>query len=168
MGVRPVIFVSVGSVLPFDRLVEAADHWAGENGGTEVFFQIGDGSYEPAHGAWARTLPATAFRQKLAQCRLFVGHVGMGSILQASEVGRPMLLLPRLRERGEVTTDHQLHTAARLSGRAGLHIVYGVDSLHSELSRLAGSNASLAPARRSAPELLLSKVRQFAVGSSTG
>ena len=40
-----MIFVTVGSQLPFDRLVRAVDDWAAGNGGAAAFAQIGASSY---------------------------------------------------------------------------------------------------------------------------
>jgi UDP-N-acetylglucosamine transferase subunit ALG13 len=131
-----MIFVSVGSMLPFNRLVQAADEWAAANPAEEVFIQIGHGDYEPAHAPWTRMMPHQEYRQRLETCDLFVAHVGMGSILQGLEVRKQMLLLPRLAAQKEHTTDHQLHTAARFRDRQGLLIVDDVPALQAQMSRL--------------------------------
>ena len=44
-----MIFVSVGSMLPFERLVQAMDAWAGAHPDTKVVIQYGNGAYKPAH-----------------------------------------------------------------------------------------------------------------------
>jgi len=131
-----VIFASVGSMLPFDRLVRAVDDWAAANPARPVFVQIGDGAYEPRHAPFARVMPQAEYRQRLRDCTLFVAHVGMGSILQALEDGKQMLMLPRLHALGEHTTDHQLHTAARFRDRPGLLIVDDVGQLQANMTRL--------------------------------
>ena len=136
MGVGALIFASVGSVLPFDRLVRAVDEWAAANPGHDVFLQIGEGEYEPRHVPWARMMPHDEYGRRLAECSLFVAHVGMGSILQAMEERKQMLLLARHNSLGEHTTDHQLHTAARFNNVAGLRIVDDADQLKAEMSTL--------------------------------
>jgi len=39
-----VILVTVGSMLPFDRLIEAMDKWAADHPGHSLFAQIGKGA----------------------------------------------------------------------------------------------------------------------------
>lgn len=134
-----MIFVSVGSMLPFDRLVMAADEWAAANPDQPVFIQIGEGTYEPRYAPWVRIMPHGEYRQRLETCDLFVAHVGMGSILQGLEVRKQMLLLPRLAAQREHTTDHQLHTAARFRDTPGLMIVDDVATLQAQMTRLLKS-----------------------------
>ena len=50
------VFVSVGSMMPFDRLTRAMDEWAAANPGIPVEIQIGKGEYEPRHAKWVRKL----------------------------------------------------------------------------------------------------------------
>jgi UDP-N-acetylglucosamine transferase subunit ALG13 len=123
-------------MLPFDRLVQAVDEWARDNPGEAVYIQIGEGDYEPRHAPFTRVMPMTEYRRRLRECDLFVAHTGMGSILQALEEKKQMLMLPRLHSLGEHTTDHQLHTAARFGHLQGLKIVDDVATLKSEMSRL--------------------------------
>lgn len=162
LGRRSVIFASVGSMLQFDRLVRAVDAWAGENPAEAVFIQIGDGSYEPQHAAWTRVMPMTDYRARLRSCALFVAHVGMGSILQAMEERKQMLLLPRLHALGEHTTDHQLHTAARFKNTKGICIVDDVPALHREMTGLLRNplESGEAISDRASPALL-AKVAAF-------
>ena len=76
-----MIFVTVGTQLPFDRLVKAVDAWAGGNRETAAFAQIGSSAYKPAHMEWAAYLPADAFRRKLEAASLIVSHAGIGNLL---------------------------------------------------------------------------------------
>lgn len=153
LGSGYMIFASVGSMLPFDRLTRGVDEWAAANPGVPVFLQIGEGEYEPRHCEWARIVPHSDYQRRLAGCTLFVAHVGMGSILQGLEIGKQMLLLPRQAGLREHTTDHQLHTAAKFKDTPGLLIVDDVKALQREMGRLvrnpmAGSQgiANAAPA----------------------
>ena len=162
LGKRDMIFASVGSMLPFDRLVRAVDEWSLANRAVDVFLQIGDGKYEPRHCDWARIVPHAEYQQRLKDCSLFVAHVGMASILQVVEIGKQMLLMPRHASLREHTTDHQLHTAKKFSGTQGLMIVDDVAALQSQMSKLLE-----APMRgsdgisRYAPSGMTNEVRQF-------
>ena len=136
LGEHPVIFASVGSMLPFNRFVQAVDEWARDNPGEDVFIQIGDGTYEPRHAQFARMVPLADYRRLLNSCDLFVAHVGMGSILQALEASKQMLLLPRDISLGEHTTDHQTHTAKKFASRDGMMIVESTEALKAAMSQL--------------------------------
>ena len=131
-----MIFASVGSMLPFDRFVRAVDEWARDNPSQDVFIQIGGGDYEPQHAPFARMVPLADYRRRLDACDLFVAHVGMGSILQALEARKQMLLMVRDIALGEHTTDHQAATAARFRDRAGLRIVDTPEALKAGISEL--------------------------------
>jgi exopolysaccharide biosynthesis glucuronosyltransferase PssE len=162
-----MIFASVGSMLPFDRFVKAVDEWAASNPSEEVFVQIGRGEYEPRHAPFARMMPHTEYRQRLEDCDLFVAHVGMGSILQSLETRKQLLMLPRLVSLREHTTDHQLHTAARIRGLQGLLIVDDAEALKAAMTRLL--REPLAPSAgipRYAPQPMIDKVAEYLTAGS--
>jgi UDP-N-acetylglucosamine transferase subunit ALG13 len=157
-----MIFASVGSMLPFDRFVQAVDDWAAQNPKEEVFIQIGEGAYEPRHAPFVRMMPHQEYRRRLEECTLFVAHVGMGSILQGLEIRKQMLLMPRQAELKEHTTDHQLHTADRFRHTPGLMIVDDVPALHAGMTRLLAE--PLAPSEGISPHAqpaLIANVAEF-------
>lgn len=131
-----MIFTSVGSMLPFDRLVRAVDDWAAANRHVPVLIQIGDGTYQPRHADWVRIMPHDLYSRRLAECTLFVAHVGIGSIFQALEARKQLLMLPRLATLGEHTTEHQLHTVTRFRGTPGLCVVETLPALHAKMTLL--------------------------------
>ena len=157
-----MIFASVGSMLPFDRLVEAVDLWAGDNPATPVLVQTGGGAYAPRFARSARLMPMAEYRAALRECDLFVAHVGMGSILQALELGKPMLLMPRRAALGEHTSDHQAHTARVFADREGITIVDEADDLRAALSRFeARPAAARGPVASAASPDLINGVAAF-------
>lgn len=163
-----MIFASVGSMLPFDRLVQAVDEWAAANPSQEVYLQIGRGEYEPRHAPFVRMMPHTEYRQRLESCDLFVAHVGMGSILQSLEVKKQLLMLPRLAALREHTTDHQLHTAARFRDVEGLLIVDDTAALQGAMTRLLREPlASSAGLSRYAPQPMIDNVAGFLATGTT-
>lgn len=164
-----MIFVSVGSMMPFDRLVRGMDEWAAAHAGTPVVMQIGNGKYEPRHAAFVRMLPVADYRARLAEATLFVAHAGMGSIISAIEAGRPLVMLPRLQWLGEHNTDHQLATAATIGQRAGLHVVAAVDDLGPCIDALLKGDGTVpAPIAPFASAELIGHVRAFIHGSDDG
>ena len=157
-----MIFASVGSMLPFDRLVAAVDDWAAANPTQDVFIQIGDGAYQPRHAPWVRMMPHGEYAERLRNSDLFVAHVGMGSILQALEARKQMLLMPRLASQKEHTTDHQLHTADRFRQTPGLMVVDDVPALQRAMTRLLLEPLQAsAGIPRFAQPLLIEKVAEF-------
>lgn len=157
-----MIFVTVGSMFPFDRLIRAVDALAAELPEETFFAQIGQAAYEPANMAFARSLSPGAFSAKVDEARLVIAHAGMGSVISAMESRKPMVLLPRLASQGEVTTDHQTATAKWLADKPGLHIAPSEDGLKDVVLRaLRLSAEGDAAPRAEAPAAFLEKIRNY-------
>ena len=63
-----MIFVTIGSMFPFDRLIRAMDAWAAERAPeTELLAQIGAGAYEPRNMPWVRRLDQADFARTVAR-----------------------------------------------------------------------------------------------------
>lgn len=156
-----MIFVTVGSMLPFDRLIGAADAWAGATG-HEVFAQIGNSRYEPRHMGFARMLTPGEFTQKLRSASLIVAHAGMGTVISAMEAGKPIVVVPRRAVDREVTTDHQIHTANWLKEKPGVYVAATDVNLASVIgSALVALGAAPTPLQDSAPPEFISRIRSF-------
>jgi UDP-N-acetylglucosamine transferase subunit ALG13 len=158
----PVLFASVGSMFPFDRLVKAIDDWAAAHPEVLVEVQIGGGVFVPRHARHVRMMPPALYQRRIREARLFVAHAGMGSIISAIEAGRPLLMMPRLQALGEHTTDHQLATLAKFGGRPGLHVAEDVPALRVMIDRLL-HEGSVAPAPIDpwASPALIARVQDF-------
>jgi UDP-N-acetylglucosamine transferase subunit ALG13 len=156
-----LIFVTIGSMFPFDRLIRAMDAWAAANPGAELLAQVGDGAYEPRHMPWVRRLDQAEFSRTVEGARLVVAHAGMGSVITADQFGKPIVILPRLQEWGEHTTDHQIATASWLRGKPGIYVADRDEVLE---PRIAEALAAEAPGQRFAPGAsreLLARIRQY-------
>ncbi len=110
-----MIFVTVGTDLPFNRLVRVVDQWAQSTSCNEVFAQIGDTDWQPAHIAWCNFLQPPEFTRRFAEAEVVVAHAGMGTILSALQWEKPILVMPRRASFGEQRNEHQLATAHHLS-----------------------------------------------------
>lgn len=109
-----LIFVTVGNMDPFDRLVEAIDQWLAERmAGEEVFAQIGTGSYLPKNCRHVPFLTPSEYRVRFSQARFVVSHAGMGSIITALELQKPIVVMPKRAALGEQRNEHQLATVRR-------------------------------------------------------
>jgi len=107
-----VIFLTVGSALPFDRLVSMVDQAVADGLIKDhVFAQIGDGLYEPKHIEHVRFLPHSEYEATMAKAKTLISHAGIGTITSALQRELPMLVLPRSPNFGELVDDHQEKTA---------------------------------------------------------
>lgn len=108
------IFVTVGTDLPFDRLVEAIDQWAPDHPESEVFAQIGNTNYKPKNVSYSKFLEPEEFKNRLTSSDLILSHAGMGTILSSLQYNKPLLVMPRIASLGEHRNEHQLATAKYL------------------------------------------------------
>lgn len=129
-----MIFATVGTQLPFDRLIRALDTWALANDDVEVYAQIGRGHYEPEHIGWIRDMDPQAFRSRVANCDTIVAHAGMGSIISGIELGKRVIVMPRRAALGEHRNEHQLATVARLEHLNGFEVVHDAETLAAALA----------------------------------
>ncbi|MEL7466318.1 MAG: glycosyltransferase [Pseudomonadota bacterium] len=118
-----MIFYTLGTQLPFDRMTKAVDDWCEATGRADVFGQIsrpGRDGYRPKRYNWVERLAPDAFNETFAAAELIVAHAGMGSILSALSGGKLIVVMPRLARYGEHRNDHQRATAKQFANRAGI------------------------------------------------
>ena len=154
-----MIFVTVGSMMPFDRLIQAMDRWTLDRGETQTFAQIGGGE-PPRHMQWARSVTPAEFSDLIAKATVIVAHAGMGSIISAAEAGKSIVIMPRYATLKEHTTDHQVHTASRLLGRPGIHVAMSEAELPESIDEAMGAVGSAHQyLPRTAPDAFVSRIR---------
>lgn len=130
-----MIFVCVGSQLPFDRLTQAVEMWAETCGRSDdIFYQIGDGT-PPARGAWVRQLAPDEFEKRCRDAEFVVSHAGMGILSVVSSIRRKIIVFPRrLSEPGEIRNDHQMHTAHRWVEKRTATVAISIEELYEYLN----------------------------------
>ena len=136
-----MIFVTVGTDMPFDRMIRVVDQWASENDRTDVFAQIGEKGAEPAFLQYSRFLDPAEFNRRFATADLIVSHAGMGTILSALRFGKPILVMPRRASLGEQRNEHQLATAHRLQELGKIEVAFDESELRTKLDCLDGLEA---------------------------
>jgi len=137
-----VIFVTIGTQLPFDRLIKAADEAVARRG-LKGFAQIGPGNYLPAHLTHERFVTADKFEELIAASSCIVSHAGMGSIITAMRYGKPAILMPRSAALGEHRNEHQLATARRFSEHPSVRIVNSSDEILAAYDDILDRSASV-------------------------
>jgi UDP-N-acetylglucosamine transferase subunit ALG13 len=130
-----MIFVTVGEQLPFDRLINAVDEWASVSG-EEVFAQIGKTLLTPKTIKYKKHMDPFQFNQAFLAADIIIAHAGMGTIITAIELGKPLLVVPRLACFGEHRNDHQLATAKRFLGQGYISVAFDVPELIKKLENL--------------------------------
>ena len=157
-----MIFVTVGSMMPFDRLIRGMDKWASENPGVDIFAQIGRGGYEPNNMRWTRKLSPGEFQEAVQKASVLVAHAGMGSFFVAMGSRKPIVLMPRFAAKREHTTDHQLHTVEWLRDKPGVYVAMSEDELEGAIAKARiETSVSFHELGRFAPQPFLVKLRQF-------
>jgi len=155
-----VILVTVGSQLPFDRLVKAVDAWAGQHPDELVVAQIGKTAYAPVHMQWQSFLSPSEFKRRCKSAHLIVAHAGTGSILTAMQMGKPILVMPRRRELRETRNDHQIGTAKRFGQFRGAEAAFDERQLIAKLNTMHQVVAHCSVGQY-ASEPLLQTIRRF-------
>ncbi len=154
-----MIFVSVGSQMPFDRLVLAVDEWAGRTGRTDVFAQIGEGGEAPKHIGFVRTATPPEYDRLVDQADLMVSHAGTGVMLTALTHQKPILVMARRADLRETRNDHQRATIDRFRARSGIYAAADERELVAQLDQGDfGSGSGISPF---ASDELLRTVRAF-------
>jgi UDP-N-acetylglucosamine transferase subunit ALG13 len=118
-----VILVTVGTQLPFERLIMAMDSLSPKLD-EPIFAQIGDSSYVPKNFEYCDMMQPAIFEAKFAQASRIVSHAGIGSVLTAKRHGKPIIIFPRRLSEGEHRNDHQLATCEQLETRPGIFVAY--------------------------------------------
>ncbi len=161
-----MIFVTVGSQLPFDRLVNSIDDWAGSQPQVEIFGQVGDADDPPKNFASVSTMSPEEYQRRFAEADLIVGHAGMGTIIAALELGKPLLMLPRLASLKESRNDNQVGTARHFRDFALFEAMQSESEVPAKMNHML---ANLDAYRRASDEFgvadsLIDAIREF-VGS---
>jgi UDP-N-acetylglucosamine transferase subunit ALG13 len=141
-----LIFVTVGTELPFDRLVMAVDALCAAGTLGDVFMQIGASGRVPTRARYVRLIPYQDMEQAVRDSDLVVAHAGPGSISLARTWGKKPLIMPRRPELGEVVDEHQLLLAARLSGLGLANVVLDAHELEGAISRILYTSDTTVPA----------------------
>ncbi|PWR01968.1 glycosyltransferase family 28 protein [Meridianimarinicoccus roseus] len=157
-----MIFVTVGTQLPFPRLLDAMNALAPEL--TEPVVAQTCAAREADNAAWpaleARShMPPDLFDARFSEARLIVAHAGIGTILSARRWGKSLVLLPRRHALGEHRNDHQIATARQVEVLEGVHVAWQVSDLP---GLILGTDLQVSSQRESAEhDRLVARLRQF-------
>ena len=127
-----MIFAVTGTQLPFDRLIRMLDELAPLIG-EEIVAQVGNSGYRPQHIKTLDFLAPDEFDRLFSQARLIVAHAGMGTILTALTLQKPIIIFPRIAALGEHRNEHQMATADEMRKQSWCYVATGSEELKSLL-----------------------------------
>ena len=144
-----MIFLTVGTQFPFDRLVKAVDVAAGAGRiCDEIYAQIGNSAYRPRNFEYIKFLEKRLFDDCVEKASRIISHAGIGTIAMAMDSNKPLLVMPRLKKYGEVVNDHHVAIAQRFEEMGYVFAVYDTDQFQQKIgeflsfvSRPRGNNA---------------------------
>lgn len=156
-----MIFVTVGAQMSFDRLIEWVDDWAEQESRSDVIAQIGPSSYAPRNLKVVPFMTPPEFRARMMEADAIVAHAGMGSIINALELAKPILVVPRRCALGETRNDHQVATAQRLAAEGLVHVADSAEELANEIHRIE-TDVKTPSIESFAQSSLIQRLRAFA------
>jgi beta-1,4-N-acetylglucosaminyltransferase len=148
-----MIFVTVGTCEPFERLMRAVD---AVSTGEPIIVQTGLSTTIPAHVTTVDFLPYDRLVERVREARIVVTHAGVGSILTALLNNVKPLVVPRLQQYGEAVDDHQLELARRLEELGLVRVLADIADLETVLRDDAGGAQ-----RIGVSETLVHELRDF-------
>jgi UDP-N-acetylglucosamine transferase subunit ALG13 len=153
-----VILASVGTQLPFPRLVRALDKIAGAQY-LEIVAQTAEKCAWAHHITVREHVAPVEFESLVRRATCLVGHAGIGTILTAKRHAKPLIIFPRQASLGEHRNDHQLATARELQDRRGIYVAWD----ENDLRRLLFEGGLDAPHRETSETLpsLLKGIQRF-------
>jgi UDP-N-acetylglucosamine transferase subunit ALG13 len=131
-----MIFVTVGTDQPFDRLIKVVDRWAKLNSRHDIFAQIGENAWKPKYINYEEFLEPPRFIEFFSCASIIIGHAGMGTILSALHHGKPILVMPRKASLGEQRNEHQLATAKYMKELEKVNVAFDETELLERLNRI--------------------------------
>lgn len=101
----------------------------------KVIMQIGASDFIPKYCEYYKYISRKDYLSYFSNASLIVGHAGAGTILTATRLKKPIIIVPRL-ERKELWDNHQIELANQLKNRNTIRIVYDVIKLEDQITDL--------------------------------
>jgi UDP-N-acetylglucosamine transferase subunit ALG13 len=157
-----VILLTVGTQLPFDRLVAAVDAWAIHSKiNEEIIAQIGHSTYTPKKLRHLDFLTPVQVEKFYKEATAIVAHAGTGSIISALEHGKPVVVMPRDHRLGEHRNGHQFSTAERFKDVEGVRVAYNETDMFEELTALTRNLDPIERISTRAPTQFINRLKQY-------
>jgi UDP-N-acetylglucosamine transferase subunit ALG13 len=132
-----MIFLTIGTSFPFNRLIQATDFAVGEKLVEEkIFAQVGESTYLPNNFEFVRWLEPGAFDKYFREASGVISDAGIEIISTALDNHKPLLTMPRLKKCGEVINDHQVALARKFEELGHILVAYREEQLPQKIREL--------------------------------
>jgi UDP-N-acetylglucosamine transferase subunit ALG13 len=157
-----MIFVTIGTQVPFDRMIRAIDEIAGSLPGKEFVVQALETKYRPKHIEVLDYIAPGDFKNYIEAAELIISHAGTGTILSVSQLEKPLIVFPRSGKLKETRNDHQFATCRMLERTSGLQVAYDEKQLREKVEVfLRGALPVMRKMPQFASEQLIGSIRSF-------
>jgi UDP-N-acetylglucosamine--N-acetylmuramyl-(pentapeptide) pyrophosphoryl-undecaprenol N-acetylglucosamine transferase len=151
--------VTVGTVLPFDRLVNGVAALKAEHGRpSHIVAQVGAGGVKPAGMDARETIDFDEMTALLERAHVVFCHAGNGSLMAALQAGCRIVAMPRRANLGEHWDDHQQEILRAFAARGVIEVAEDADGLPQALERAL---AKPAPRARNDHQALIERLRSL-------
>lgn len=127
-----MIFVTVGThEQPFNRLVKKIDDLVADGTIKEkVVIQTGFSTYQPVHCDNHKMMSFEEMQSTLKEARIVITHGGPSSFIEALQIGKVPIVVPRQEKYHEHVNNHQVDFTELIDKRMNNIIpVYDIDQL---------------------------------------
>jgi UDP-N-acetylglucosamine transferase subunit ALG13 len=128
--------LSVGTVLPFDRLVKGVAALSPRKGRpSRMIAQVGKGGVQLNGMETSENIDFEQMTSLLGRAKIIFCHAGNGSLMSALEAGCRIVAMPRLADLGEHWDDHQQEIVRAFAARGVIEVAETVEELQPALER---------------------------------
>lgn len=151
--------ITVGTVLPFDRLVKGVAALSPAGGRpSRMVAQVGAGGARPAGMESSENIDFEGMTRLLERAKVVFCHAGNGSLMSALQAGCRIVAMPRRADLGEHWDDHQQEILRAFAARDVIEVAEDADDLQPALERALAKP----PARaRNEHSKLIERLRVF-------
>jgi UDP-N-acetylglucosamine transferase subunit ALG13 len=137
--------VTVGTVLPFDRLVNAVAALSPDDGRpARIVAQVGAGGARPPGMDARENIEFEEMTALLQRATVVFCHAGNGSLMTALQAGCRIVAMPRRADLGEHWDDHQQEILRAFAARGVIEVAADADDLPQALQRALAKPAARA------------------------
>ena len=128
-----MIFITIGMhSIGFERLVKKMDEISLRIK-EKIIIQIGNTNYIPKNTTYFRFKSYSEIQRLCRNARVIVAHGGTGSVITAFEQKTPIIVIPRLKDYGEVIDSQQIDFVYALAEEGRVIPVYDLNELENTL-----------------------------------
>ena len=151
--------VTVGTVMPFDRLVKGvADLKPGEGRPSRLIAQVGEGGATPDGMDAHESIDFDQMLAVLERANVVFCHGGTGSLITALRAGCRIVAMPRRADLGEHYDDHQEEIVSAFAARGLIEVAEDAGDLQAALSRALAKQPERATTD---PTALIERLREL-------